>query len=121
VVDQDVLRRLLEGVGGDATFVSDLIDQFLVDAPALLAQIRAHLDAADPAGVRRAAHTLKSNAATFGLRELADRARVLEEAAREEALVDARGMVEELDDLLERAAVELPAAWTATADIPAQT
>jgi CheY-like chemotaxis protein len=74
-VDETVLARLAESMGGDETFVAELIDQFLGDSPGLLAAARAGLEAGDTDEVRRAAHTLKSNAATFGANELAERVR----------------------------------------------
>ena len=53
----DALREL----GGD-DFVTELVDTFLADGPALLASS----PRPDLGRVRRAAHTLKSNGATFG-------------------------------------------------------
>jgi HPt (histidine-containing phosphotransfer) domain-containing protein len=111
VVDPAVLTRLLEGVGGDAEFVTDLIAQFAADAPALVAAARAGLEAGDAEEVRRAAHTLKSNAATFGADSLSERSRQVEEAARRGALEDApagvEAMARELDVVLEA----LPTTW----------
>ena len=69
-------------MGGDDAFVAELIDQFVTDSPALVAAARRGLEAGDADEVRRAAHTLKSNAATFGANELADRSSRLEAAAR---------------------------------------
>ena len=42
-IDRDALAHLAEGVGGDAAFVAELIDQFAADAPALLAAARTAL------------------------------------------------------------------------------
>src|SRR5439155_15295667 len=63
-IDSGVLGRLVEGTGGDAGFVSELIDQFVADSPGLVADARAGIAAGDAEEVRRAAHTLKSNGAT---------------------------------------------------------
>jgi CheY-like chemotaxis protein/HPt (histidine-containing phosphotransfer) domain-containing protein len=87
-IDGSVLARLVEGTGGDAGFVSELIEQFVVDSPALVAAARAGLETGNAEAVRRAAHTLKSNAATFGAVGLADQSRALEDAARRGALED---------------------------------
>src|SRR5256885_3741471 len=81
-IDEAVLARLADGTGGDAGFVSELIEQFVADTPALVAAARTGIDGGDAEGVRRAAHTLKSNAATFGAHELAGRSRELEDAAK---------------------------------------
>ena len=67
------LRRL----GGDE-FVAELSQAFLAEAPDLLAA----LHGADADHVRRAAHTLKSNAATFGATRLASLCLDLETQAR---------------------------------------
>ncbi len=55
-----------------------------------------------PDEVRRAAHTLKSNAATFGANELADRSSRLEAAARAGSLDDGPAQLEAIDDELAR-------------------
>jgi CheY-like chemotaxis protein/HPt (histidine-containing phosphotransfer) domain-containing protein len=110
-IDTTVLSRLSEGTGGDAGFVQELIDQFLTDAPQLVAAARTAITSGNANDLRRAAHTLKSNAATFGAQRLADSSRAVEEAARNGrletfgALVDA--MSTELDIVLER----LPETW----------
>ncbi len=57
--------------GATTTFVSDLIDQFLTDAPELVEAARAGVASGDAGEVRRALHTLTSNAATFGATDLA--------------------------------------------------
>jgi HPt (histidine-containing phosphotransfer) domain-containing protein len=100
-VDEAVLARLAESMGGDETFVGELIEQFLGDSPALVASARTGLEAGDADEVRRAAHTLKSNAATFGANELADRARTLEMAAKDGRLEDAPAMLEAISIELE--------------------
>ena len=69
-------------MGGDTTFVSDLIDQFLTDAPELVEAARAGVASGDAGEVRRALHTLTSNAATFGATDLAVSSRQLEEVAK---------------------------------------
>ena len=71
-LDQSALAALRE-IGGD-DFVADLVDTFLDEAPALL---RA-LHGTDAAEVRRAAHTLKSNGATFGATGFSELCRELE-------------------------------------------
>jgi len=110
-IDPAVLARLLDGVGGDADFVTDLIAQFATDAPALLTAAKTALGDGDAEAVRRAAHTLKSNAATFGADRLADRSRALEEAAKRGALKDAPPLVDAVERELGVVLEALPAAW----------
>ena len=82
VFDERVVQRLLDSMGGDTTFVSDLIDQFLTDAPELVEAARAGVASGDAGEARRALHTLTSNAATFGATDLAVSSRQLEEVAK---------------------------------------
>jgi HPt (histidine-containing phosphotransfer) domain-containing protein len=103
--------RLAEGIGGDDEFVQGLIDQFVADAPGLLSAARAGLEAGDADVVRRAAHTLKSNAATFGARRLAECSRELEEDAKKNALAEAPARVDAMARELERVRAELPVVW----------
>ena len=63
--------------------MSDLIAQLLTDAPALVETAWAALERGDASEVHRAAHTLKSNAATFGAHRLADMCRELEEMTKD--------------------------------------
>jgi GAF domain-containing protein/CheY-like chemotaxis protein/HPt (histidine-containing phosphotransfer) domain-containing protein len=110
-IDAQVLSRLVDGTGGDAEFISELIDQFIAEAPELVAVARAGLEAGDADEVRRAAHTLKSNAATFGARHLAERSRGLEEAARHRSLDDGPRQLEGIAGELDLVREALPDAW----------
>jgi CheY-like chemotaxis protein len=112
-IDEMALTRLSEGTGGDEGFVSDLIEQFVTEAPDLVAAMRAGLDAGDADGVRRAAHTLKSNAATFGANELAAVCASLEDAAKRGELGDAPASLDAIVRQLDIVRVALPARWQA--------
>jgi CheY-like chemotaxis protein len=111
VIDATVLARLADGVGGDTQFVTDLIAQFSEDAPGLLAAARAGLEQGDADAVRRAAHTLKSNAATFGAGALAERSRELEEAAKRGELDGGPDLVEAIQRSLDVVLRALPDTW----------
>jgi signal transduction histidine kinase/DNA-binding response OmpR family regulator len=76
VIDLGVFRELEATAGSE--FVVELVEAFLDDGPAMLAQLRQAHVAADDETFRRAAHTLKSNALTFGAAALADFAKQLE-------------------------------------------
>jgi CheY-like chemotaxis protein len=110
-IDAKALTRLADGTGGDTGFVSELIDQFLIEAPGLIGAARAGLDAGDGDEVRRAAHTLKSNAATFGAGELADLSRQLEEAARQGLLEEGARLLDAVSDAFVIVQEALPDAW----------
>ena len=74
------LARLEESVG-DPEFVAELIGDFLDGLPSQLAALRAAGVSADAEQVHRIAHTLKSNAGTFGCDDLALACRELEHLA----------------------------------------
>jgi HPt (histidine-containing phosphotransfer) domain-containing protein len=93
-IDRDTFRALQASAG--AEFVGELVDTFLEEAPKMLAELRAALAAGDADAFRRAAHSLKSNALTFGAQALAAKARELETTARE---VVAAGDVKAVDAL----------------------
>ncbi len=81
VIDQATYSELEETAG--AEFVAELVDTFLQEAPLMLAELREALEARDVDRFRRAAHSLKSNANTFGARALSSTARELELAGAE--------------------------------------
>jgi GAF domain-containing protein/CheY-like chemotaxis protein len=110
-IDERVLARLVEGTGGDAEFVHELIQQFVVDAPELVAAARAGIGTGDAEAVRLAAHTLKSNAATFGAHGLAECSRALEETAKLGELDDGPARLDAMDRELEVVLLSLPAVW----------
>jgi HPt (histidine-containing phosphotransfer) domain-containing protein len=65
-----------------AAFLAELIDVFLKDSPDLIKEMRAGLAAGETEKVRRAAHSLKSNSASFGANRLAGVARDVEMIAK---------------------------------------
>ena len=84
VIDMNTFNSLKESMGAD--FIGELINTFLEDAPNQLEQMRNALAVRDAESFRRAAHTIKSHAATFGATELAGLARELEMMGRENNL-----------------------------------
>jgi CheY-like chemotaxis protein len=110
-IDERALTRLSESTGGDEGFVSELIEQFVTEAPDLVAAMRTGFDAGDADGVRRAAHTLKSNAATFGANELAADCAALEDAAKRGELGDAPASLDAIARDLDVVRAALPETW----------
>ncbi|MFO1325594.1 MAG: Hpt domain-containing protein [Burkholderiales bacterium] len=76
VIDKAAFAELVQTAG--AEFVRELIDTFLIEAPAMLAALDRALADRDAGDFRRAAHSLKSNGNTFGARTLGALARDLE-------------------------------------------
>ncbi|HEX8739007.1 MAG TPA: Hpt domain-containing protein [Casimicrobiaceae bacterium] len=75
-IDRATFDELKETAGAD--FVVELVDTFLVEAPAMLADLRRAFVARDAEVFRRTAHSLKSNGNTFGARTFAAMAKELE-------------------------------------------
>ena len=75
-IDATTFEELKTTAG--AEFVGELVDTFLAEAPMMLEELRASLAAGDAELFRRTAHSLKSNASTFGATALTGLARDLE-------------------------------------------
>jgi len=95
VIDQEVYQALVEIVGED--FVGEMIDAFLEESARFLADMKDALSDRDVDRFRRAAHSLKSNAATLGAMRLSALAKGLEDMARENQL---EGAAEKLEPIL---------------------
>ena len=100
-IDPTVFAGLQDSAG--AEFVAELVDTFRAEAPQMLAELRDALAAGSAERFRRAAHSLKSNANTFGAAALGSAARDLELAGlpTDAAAIDA------LDALYAQAAAAL--------------
>jgi histidine phosphotransfer protein HptB len=103
-IDVNTFNSLKENTG--AEFISELIDTFLEDTPDLIAQMRKALVKKDAESFRRAAHSIKSNAATFGASQLAALARELESMGRENNL-EIGNRLEVLEEAFQKAKSQL--------------
>jgi CheY-like chemotaxis protein/HPt (histidine-containing phosphotransfer) domain-containing protein len=83
-IDLSIFNTLKETTGPE--FIGELIDAFLNDAPELVNQMQTSLAENDAETFRRAAHSMKSNASTFGAMELSALAKELENFGREKNL-----------------------------------
>ncbi len=83
VIDMRVIADLRE-LGGDDEpgLLTELIEMYLVDAPARLHDVEAGLASGDIKLVERASHTLKSSSANIGAMNLSELAKRIEEFAR---------------------------------------
>lgn len=84
MLDLNTFNELKESTGAD--YIGELIDAFLDDAPDLFTQMKSALVKKDAESFRRASHSMKSNAATFGAMSLSNLAKELESMARENDL-----------------------------------
>lgn len=94
-IDAKVFEALKQSVGAD--FIGELIDTFLTDAPQLLADMRQALAAGSAETFRRAAHSFKSNSATFGAASLSAHAKELEMMGKAGTLDGASAKVDQLE------------------------
>jgi CheY-like chemotaxis protein/HPt (histidine-containing phosphotransfer) domain-containing protein len=96
-LDMAALDQLRELVGGDEAALGELIDSFLTETPLLLVKLRLALAAEDAAGLRMAAHTLKSSSKDFGALTLAALSQELEDMGKAGSLAEAAGRVAQLE------------------------
>ena len=104
-IDPATFAELQENAG--AEFVVELVDTFLAEAPLMLDDLRSALAASDADRFRRAAHSLKSNANTFGALPLGALARELELTGLDCALAAGAGPLDALAGEYARVAVAL--------------
>ena len=104
VIDKTTFDELKEMSGED--FINELIDAFLEDAPNMIDAMQTALVAKDVESFRRNAHSMKSNANTFGATELAALAKELETMGRESNL-DIGNRLEVLKEAYGKVAEEL--------------
>lgn len=106
-IDPAKFSELKQMSGED--LINELIDAFLEDAPGMIQNMQTALTSGDVALFRRNAHSLKSNAYTFGAENLGEISRELEMMGRENNLAvgdrmdrlreEFRAVVEELHRL----------------------
>jgi HPt (histidine-containing phosphotransfer) domain-containing protein len=104
VIDQTTFNELKQMSGAD--FINELIDAFLDDAPNMIQNMHTALDVKDVESFRRNAHSLKSNANTFGAIELGGLAKELEFMAKDNNL-NIGNRLEVLNDAFGKVAEEL--------------
>src|SRR5512143_1902784 len=104
-IDLATFEELKRTSGGD--FIVELIDTFLEDAPNLMGELKSALKAGNAEAFRRAAHSLKSNAATFGAEQFSQQARALEMIGKDGRLKDTGDRIQALESGFEVVAREL--------------
>jgi CheY-like chemotaxis protein len=79
VIDQQVLRRLQDELGGgDPAIVVELIDMFLADMPSQQIAMQQAYERRDAIALRRSSHTAKSSAAIIGALDVVAACQALE-------------------------------------------
>jgi CheY-like chemotaxis protein/HPt (histidine-containing phosphotransfer) domain-containing protein len=99
-LNPSALTNLQEMLGGGFAALSTILSSFLESAPQMMTELRDCAAAQDASGVRRLAHSLKSNATDLGAAKLASLARSLESSASD-------GNLDSVDDDVARIDAEL--------------
>ncbi len=105
VIDEKTFDELKQMSG--AEFINELIDTFLDDSPKLIEEMESALKINNVDSFRRAAHSLKSNAATFGANELSALAMELEMLGKENKLNETGDRLKVLEETYEAVRKEL--------------
>jgi len=105
VIDQTTFEELKQMSGED--FINELIDTFLEDAPNMIAEMKSALEIGDVDTFRRAAHSMKSNAVTFGANDLSVLAKELEMLGKENKLNETGDRLKSLEEAYASARDEL--------------
>jgi CheY-like chemotaxis protein len=113
VLQPAALERLIKITGDDPALLTSLIETFSNDAPRLLDSARRGLQQGRRDEVRRAAHTLKSNGATFGAMSFSELSRTIESLA-------SSGTLEGMADLIAQLEAEYDAVRIALETMRAQ-
>ncbi len=104
-IDQSVFNELQEATGSD--FIKELVETFLEEVPRIFAELRNAISTGDEDQFRRGAHSIKSNAQTFGLVLLAEQARKMEMAGLGADMDASNAQISALDDEFQRTATAL--------------
>ncbi|NLF02946.1 MAG: Hpt domain-containing protein [Anaerolineales bacterium] len=94
VIDSVTFDSLVEAMGAD--FIGDLIDTYCEETPQLIAVVQRALAEGNADELRRAAHSIKSSSASFGVLSYSALAREVEMMGKEGNLAAARPKVERL-------------------------
>jgi len=97
IIQRSVFDTLKDSVGVD--FLSELINTFGEEALEMIANLRQALSEKNVDNFRREAHSMKTNAATFGATELAELAKSLEYLARANQLEQVGDQLDLLENL----------------------
>jgi PAS domain S-box-containing protein len=109
LLDPSVLAELLEAMGGAPESLSGLLDTLLANAAALVDTIEQAQASGDRVELRRAAHSLKSNARIFGLGPLGELSATIESLASGETAGDSEPPVRRVRSLFDRSRAVLVA------------
>ena len=97
IIDQATFAGLLDSLGGDVDFLSELVGAYLDSSPELMGSMRQAIASGEAPALQRAAHSLKTGSASFGALAFAAQCKELEELAKTGALGEAEAKCEALE------------------------
>ncbi|MGE5138715.1 MAG: Hpt domain-containing protein [Rudaea sp.] len=107
VIDRAALKRLFEILGKDPQMLGEMMDEFFEDAPTFIARMRSALERGSAEELRIAAHSCKSNSASFGALALAEKCRAVEMLAKAGTFDGVAEGIAEIEQEYPRAKAEL--------------
>ena len=114
------LDQLQQTIGDDEQLIARLLTQFQQESRQLPEQLQALLEQQDTSGAARLVHTLKGHAGTFGAQPLAQLAKRVELAIREENFSELNSLQSDLFEQLSQLQLAITA-WLDQHRPPAQT
>lgn len=82
IINDATFAGLLDSVGGDVEFLSELIEAYLDSSPGLFASMQQAIASGDGPALQRAAHSLKTGSASFGALAFAAQCKELEDMGK---------------------------------------
>jgi HPt (histidine-containing phosphotransfer) domain-containing protein len=97
IIDQATFAGLLDSLGGDVDFLSELVEAYLDSSPGLFATMRQAIASGDAPALQRGAHSLKTGSASFGALAFAAQCKELEDMGKMGTLAAAEEKCEALE------------------------
>jgi HPt (histidine-containing phosphotransfer) domain-containing protein len=82
IIDQATFAGLLDSLGGDADFLSELLEAYFASSLDIIASMRQAIARGEATALQRAAHSLKTGSASFGALAFAARCKELEDMGK---------------------------------------
>jgi len=86
IIQEPTFARLLDSLGGDVDFLSEIVEAYLSSSPGLFANMQQAIATGEASALQRAAHTLKTGSANFGALAFAAQCKELEDMGKMGAL-----------------------------------
>jgi HPt (histidine-containing phosphotransfer) domain-containing protein len=97
IIDQATFSGLLDSLGGDVEFLSELIEAYFDSGPGLIASMQQAIASGEAPALQRAAHSLKTGSAGFGALAFAAQCKKMEDLGKAGALAEAEAKVGTLE------------------------